>query len=95
MILNKEEWTFELHFVCAASSVPHVDFFVAWCLLSFLKIIWSSGLVPAFDTLEDNNKQLRTVDKHRVGQSMHRRISVTVEYTGRRRQSLRHDPQVQ
>lgn len=57
MIMNKEDWTPESHFVCAVSSVLHVDFFVAWCLLPFLKVICSSGLVPAFDTLKDNNKQ--------------------------------------
>ena len=39
VILNKEEWTLELHFGCCVHSVLRVDFFVVWCLLPFFKLV--------------------------------------------------------
>lgn len=71
VILNKEEWTLELHFVRAIHSVLLVDF-VAGCLLPFFKlfVLWDSQNPPKI-----------TVIKPRVGQSMNRKIVVTVECT--------------
>lgn len=78
VILNKEEWTLELHFVCAIHSVLHVDF-VTRCWLPFFKlyVLWDFHLLLALSKLPPKI----TVNKPRVGQSMNRKIAVTVECT--------------
>lgn len=68
VILNKEEWTLALHFVHGVRSVLHVDFFVLW------------SLVPVFE-VTPQDFYLRNVDKHRVVQTINRRIALTVECT--------------
>lgn len=80
VILNKEEWTLALHFVEQNEHREHVDFFVLWSLFPVFEVT-PQEFYLCFVLLKRN----RNVDKHRMVQTINRRITVTVECTRKKR----------